>query len=444
MGLKSATFWATSGYAAQVIIKLVSNLFLTRLVLPEDYGIMAAANIIMLGAALVSEIGIRQSIIRATREVDQIALRTAFTLQVIRGVLLSILILMGAAFLYLFQADLPGVYANSLLPLVVAYIALNPLIVSFESTKIALASRKLEIGKVTTIEVVGQFSGLIVGVGLAQSGHGVWALATAPLIAAAFRAIFSHVVLSGSPDKFGFSWVYFKEYFHFGKWIFLSSLMGFLSVYGDQAFVAAWSDASYLALYSLSFFVIAIVRQFLSKFSNEVALARLSDIHRSGESIKIDYYALRKRFDFFVLFVSGALFVSGDLIIEILYDDRYSGAGGILSIMSLSLIFDRYVFLNTILMTIGRPRFIFNLNFIRCIALSFLPLYIAEYGVEDAIYFVVMYRVVPLFYMFYVKHGIGVLDLKKEALLLLFLIPGVMAGFLFQYIVVKLGLLNYV
>ena len=444
MGLKSATFWATSGYVAQVLIKLASNLLLTRLVLPEDYGIMAAANIIMLGAALVSEIGIRQSIIRATQEVDQIALRTAFTLQVLRGALLSILILMGAAFLYLFQTELPGVYANALLPLVVAYIALNPLIVSFESTKIALASRKLEIGRVTAIEVAGQFSGLIVGVGLAQSGHGVWALATAPLVAAAFRAFFSHVVLSGPQDKFGFSWKYVKEYFHFGKWIFLSSLVGFLSVYGDQAFVAAWSDASYLALYSLSFFVIAIVRQFLSKFSNEVALARLSDIHRSGGSIKSDYYDLRKKFDFFVLFVSGALFVSGEIIIEILYDDRYSGAGAILSIMSLSLIFDRYVFFNTIVMTIGRPRFIFNLNIIRCFFLSLLPLFISEYGVESAIYFVAIYRVGPLLYILYVKRGIGILDLKKEVLFLLFLIPGLAAGYLFQYIIVELGLLDYV
>src|SRR5215218_6278937 len=80
--------FAIGGHVASQAVRFASNLALQRLLWPEIFGIMALVATFQQGLAMFSDIGIGASIIQHRRGDHPEFLRTAWTLQVIRGMLL--------------------------------------------------------------------------------------------------------------------------------------------------------------------------------------------------------------------------------------------------------------------------------------------------------------------------------------------------------------------
>jgi len=58
---------------------------MTRLLVPEMFGVMAIAMMVMYGLALFSDVGLRQSIVQSRRGGEAVFLNTAWALQIMRG-----------------------------------------------------------------------------------------------------------------------------------------------------------------------------------------------------------------------------------------------------------------------------------------------------------------------------------------------------------------------
>ena len=67
---------------------LASNLILTRLLFPEAFGLMALGSVVLVGLQMFSDAGIGPSIAQSPRGDDPEFLDTAWTAQVLRGVIL--------------------------------------------------------------------------------------------------------------------------------------------------------------------------------------------------------------------------------------------------------------------------------------------------------------------------------------------------------------------
>ena len=72
-------------FGGQNVLRLGSNLILTRLLFPEAFGLMALVQVFMGGLQMFSDLGIQASIIQNSRGDDPDFLNTAWTIQVIRG-----------------------------------------------------------------------------------------------------------------------------------------------------------------------------------------------------------------------------------------------------------------------------------------------------------------------------------------------------------------------
>ena len=84
----AAGAWSLAGYAVSQVIRFGSNLIMTRLLVPEMFGVMAIATIVMVGLAMFSDLGLRQSIVQSRRGDDPAFLNTAWALQILRGLVL--------------------------------------------------------------------------------------------------------------------------------------------------------------------------------------------------------------------------------------------------------------------------------------------------------------------------------------------------------------------
>src|SRR3954451_23684420 len=78
----SGTVWSVAAYAAAMCLRLFTNIILSRMLAPENFGLMTLLNTTITGLSLFSDIGLTPNIIRSKRGDEPEFLNTAWTIQV--------------------------------------------------------------------------------------------------------------------------------------------------------------------------------------------------------------------------------------------------------------------------------------------------------------------------------------------------------------------------
>lgn len=428
--------WTIGGHVAGQVLRLGTNLVMTRLLVPEMFGIMALANVIMFGLQMFSDLGLRQNIVQSQRGNDPVFLNTAWTVQIVRGALIW-LITLGLALGIFSLAQVHwwptgSVYAEPSLPLVIACLSFNALIDGFESTKMALASRNLNFGRITLIELVCQIAGLAFMLVWAFAERSIWALVFGSIVSSLFKLFLSHTAFPGRNNRLHWDRDAFTEIFSFGKWVFFSSIVSFLAASADRFLMAGLTDPATLGLYAIALLMVGATRDVFVKLIGNVALPALGEVVRERRAdLKRVYYQLRAPLDIVTSLATGFLFLAGHLFVRALYDDRYLAAGHMFEILSLSYIELRYALVGQCFLALGKPRLLAQLTLIRLLAvLGLLPLAFSNFGFDGAVWVVTGSLLLPIPYILYLKHIHGLLDPLRELRSFWWLGFGLAAGWL--------------
>ena len=171
----------------------------------------------------------------------------------------------------------------------------------------------------------------------------IWALVFGGVVSTIVKMVLSHTLKLGFRCRFYWEKEAVYEIFHFGKWIFLSSILGFLLAQGDRVLLGLWVTPDVLGVYSIAFFLAMALKEVLKKVVSFVFYPVLSEIVRDNPNeLKNIYYKIRLKIDFISMSVAGIMFSMGHVIIDVLYDDRYQEAGWMIELLSLSIIFVGY------------------------------------------------------------------------------------------------------
>src|SRR5262245_5362607 len=230
----TASAWSLAGYGLSQAIRFGSNLLMTRLLAPEMFGVMAIAMMVMTGLAMFSDVGLKPNVIQSKRGNEPAFLNTVWTTQILRGVVLSFLgLCIGVLLAFADRIDVipkETAYADPILPYAIAILSIIAVISGFQSTKLFEASRILSIGRVTQIEFAAQIAGLLCMLIWVSVDRSIWALVAGTICSSLAMAIISHAWLPGVANRWEWDRSAFREIIQFGKWIFISSILGFLVI----------------------------------------------------------------------------------------------------------------------------------------------------------------------------------------------------------------------
>ena len=317
------------GFAAQNILRLGSPLILTRLLFPEAFGLMALVMMVIAGISLFTEFGFRGAIVASERGDEPIFLNTAFTLQIIRGAVLTLIVLLIAAPFARFyeEPELEGLLMLS---------AFIPFIHGFLSTRMATASRELLLGRLTIINIASQACGYAASILLAWMYESVWAIAVGGLVQNASLVIMSHTVIPGIRNRLAIEWESVKGLFNFGKYIFLATISYFFIAQGDKAVLGKYIPLDEFAYYNIGVSLAMVPWLFANGLNDAVVFPLFA---RKPPSADVEN---RRRFNKarfgltgFVAFGTAVLALIGIPLVEFLYDPRYHAAGPLLSLVAL-------------------------------------------------------------------------------------------------------------
>ena len=428
-----AGLWTLVGHLLTQVIRFGGNLILTRLLMPEMFGVMAIVNVIIMGISMFSDIGLNQNVIRSKQGEDPSFLNTAWTIQIIRGFSVGSLILVISVSIY--QAGKLGLIPNTLayadkdLPFLLASLSIGSFIGGFNSIHLFLLNRKLMLGKSMFIEVTSQVVGLAMIIYIAWRYHTVYALVSGSVLSSLTKMALSHLLIR---EKCRFAWHpdAVNEIKQFGKWIMVSSILGFMLAQGDRLLLGFMITPEQLGVYSVAFFLANAVREILNKLLSSVFFPVISETVRNRpERLKQVYYKIRHRVDAVAMFSAGFLYSTGNKIVELLYDDRYHEAGWMLQILALSMISTGFTLAGQCFLAQGRSMVVTLLIGIQALALYVgLPLAFKHYGLTGAIWMIAATPVIRMFISGIFMKIFFFFHITREFLMLPLLVVGAYLG----------------
>jgi O-antigen/teichoic acid export membrane protein len=434
--------WTFFGYILNQLIRLISNIILTRLLVPEMFGVMSLVSVIMVGVWLFSDFGLLQNVVRSEKGEEKEFLNTVWTVQIIRGFILSLFMLLISYLFYILNSinffPIGSAYSNQLFPGVIAVLFVNLIISGFNSTSLLVANRKLYLGRVTAIDLASQLFGIIFMIIWALFYQSIWALVFGGIVTTSLKMLFSHFVVYDSRDRLGWDWKSFSEIFHFGKWIFLSSILSFLLNQGDRILLGAFISSATLGIYSIALYLATALKLVFNKVFSAVFFPALSEVVRDNpERLLITYYGIRKHIDILSFSVSGFLFSFGGTLVNILYDERYVEAGKMLQILSLTLIsIGPTMLADQCLLALGRARLTSYLNLVQVIILySLLPTAFYFYGLDGAIWVIALYPFTKMVNSLWYMRKFNILSIRKEIRMVPVFFIGLVLGLLLSHLV---------
>lgn len=324
-----ASAWTVGGNLASVVIRLGSNLLLTRLLFPEAFGIMAIVQAVMIGIALLTDAGIEPAVIKSQRGHESIFLNTAWTLQVMQGVLIW-LVICGVSPL------VSSFYAQPILVDLLPVAGLGAILGGLTSTKFFSAARTLSIKVRVLIEVGSYAFGVLVIIVLAWTDGTIWSLVWGGLAGSLLKVLASHLLQEGSKNKIVWEWRSVKELFGFGQWVMLSSALTFLVGEGSKLLLGAFLGVKLLALFTLASTMNLVFWQIAQQLNSRVFFPAYSEVARERPE-RLRVVAARSRLFLIAPGWLVALFfvLWGDHFMWFLYDQRYAESGAILQLLAM-------------------------------------------------------------------------------------------------------------
>jgi O-antigen/teichoic acid export membrane protein len=373
--------WTVGAYGLGQLFRLVTNVALARLLAPELFGIMVIVNSLRTGIDMISDVGIAQNIVHNRNADNPDFYNTAWTIRLIRGLLLWFVCLAAAV-------PIARFYEAPILASVMPVAGLFFVLAGLGSMALPLLQRRLRYARLNAFEVFTEFVATIVHVTFAYLTQTVWALVLGGLVAFAARMAGSYFLLPGLWHRLQVSKEYAKQIFTFGKWIFLSSIVYFFSVNFDRLYLGKVATLEILGVYGIARSLSEVASSLVLRLCNYLIFPLVaSSQHVPRDRLREHVAPIRLTFLLVAAFGLSLFAALADVLVGILYDQRYQAAGWMLPVLIIGVWFGIVVSINeSTLMGFGKPSYGAVANSVKFVLLLIgLPLAFAAYGAPGAV-----------------------------------------------------------
>jgi O-antigen/teichoic acid export membrane protein len=265
--IRRAVIWRSGSQIAGQIIAWAATFLVIRILTPEDYGLFALTQVMLMLLTLLNGQGLASAVIQR-QDIDKRAMRQIFGL---------LLLLNGTlALAQIACAPLAAAYYRE--PRVADLLRVQSLIyltTPFSSLAYAQLARTLEFRRQAQVNMLSALIGAAVALGGALAGWGVWALVWAPIALFATRAlgltVAARMWLWPSFDFRGAGAIA-----RYGGLVAVGQFFGFVQSQADILVAGRWFDPHLVGVYTTALLLTQIFNNKVVPPLNEVAFAAYS------------------------------------------------------------------------------------------------------------------------------------------------------------------------
>lgn len=350
-------FWsAVDRFSAQGI-QFVFSILIARLLLPEDYGVIAMLNIFLAVSQTFIDSGFGTALIRKIDRTET-DFSTVFYFNIVVAAVFYLILFFSAPAIARF-------YDTPLLESVTKVVALNLIINSLSGIHNAKLSIGIDFKSRAKISIISSIVTGIVGLWMAYDGYGVWALIVQNLCSTAIRTVLLWVIVKWRP-RLIFSWKSFKELFSFGSKLLASGLLDTLYNNIYTLVIGKVFSPSTLGVYSKANALAQFPSSNITSVLQSVTFPVLSTIQNEDVRLENVYRRFLKLAAFVIFPMMIGLSAVADPFIRLALTDKWEGAIYLLQIICFQLMWYPIHAINlNILQVKGRSDFFLKLEIIK-------------------------------------------------------------------------------
>lgn len=281
MDVYSGVRWSAAAAWGQQAIQFSVTIVLARLLMPQDYGLLAMATVFIGFLDIFSTMGFGLAVIQR-REVNDALLSSLFYVNLAVGVLLA-LATVGIAPVCVWIYHEPRV-----LPLMAA-LSLNFVFSAPGVIPQSLLNRSMRFDRLAIVQLSTKIVGGALGIWLAASGWGVWALVWPTLfIGSATKTVLFHM-LSGWRPRLIFYWSEVRNVWNFGANVTGFSVFNYFARNADNFIIGAFLGAGPLGFYSLAYSILLKPRDAVTNVLMRVLFPAFSRMQDDDARLKAAY-----------------------------------------------------------------------------------------------------------------------------------------------------------
>ena len=234
--------WTVSTRFAIRAIGLVSIVILARLLVPEDFGLVALATLFYGLLEVMGQFSFDVVLIQ-NQSADRRHYDTAWTLSVLRNLVLAGVLVAGARYA-------AGFFEEPRLQAILYWLALAAFIEGFANIGVVDFRKELRFHKDFAFMVGAKLGMFAVAVPLAFLWRDYWAL-VAGIVAGAFAKVALGYLMH--PYRPRVSLAKWREIMGFSKWLLLNNILGFIRQRSDTLIIGKIAGAQSLGLYTIAY-----------------------------------------------------------------------------------------------------------------------------------------------------------------------------------------------
>jgi PST family polysaccharide transporter len=317
-------FWAYGSYAGGRLLSLLATAILARLLVPDQFGLVALALVFISLLETVADLGLGQALVVAKDDFEDRA-DTVFRFTVLIGLVLTLLAA-GASPLAARFFDEPEL--TKLLPI----LGLTFMLRSLGSTHYAIAQRDLDFRTRTGAEVAEVAVRGLVGVALAIAGFGAYSLVFGYLAGTLTLDIVLWALVRWRP-RLTRRRTHLREMVRFGGTLSAVNVIAALIANVDDLFVGRVLGTTALGFYTLAFRLPELLILNLSVVASRVLFPAFAAVDRAALG---QAFLMSLRYTLMVgLPLALGLAVMAEPVVMAVFGDQWGGSVGPMRVLAL-------------------------------------------------------------------------------------------------------------
>lgn len=322
-------YMAIAKYSGMVITILVSAI-LSRILTPENYGVVALATVMLTMFNLLADIGIGPAVIQ-NKTLTAEDMNSINTFNSYQGLLLSIAFFFSSPYI----ADF---YGNKDVKLICQLMSVNILIGCINAVPNNILYRQQKFKLLTIISLSTQLFGAILSITMAYHGFGAVSLIL-PGIIISIPMVFVLRHITKVHFVLKIDWNPLKRIFSFSIFQFLANVIAYISRNVDSMMVGKYIGIKPLGYYNKSFNLMLMPLQYTSGILMPVMLPVFSKYQDDTDYICNKYTQILRFFAFVGIPLSVALFFCASELILLFFGDQWGQSVPCFKILAISVPF---------------------------------------------------------------------------------------------------------
>ena len=378
-----ASLLSLGGKLAEKALGLISTLILARLLMPEDFGLVAIAWIVINLVQALTELGTADYIIQKEK-VSEDDLNTSWTL----NILMKLIVVVSLNFLAPFVSSY---YGEESLSMAIFIISIGMGFACFYNPYLNMYIRERNYSVDFRLKIITKVIGVIVTVIGAFLFKSYLALVFGHLASMSSRMVLTYVLIPYRP-KFTLKMI--KEQLRFSQWVIFRGMFGVFKTQVDTIFVSTNFGLNSVGGYHVNKYIASMPAMDIMTPLMSPLLASFSEVQGDNDRVK---YQL----SFSLIVLIGILIPSATFLYfeaaplsSILLGDKWSDFIGVFALLSLSTIYLPFYNIATAVLYIKKKiNWVFYFDVFNVICLLF---FLIVSQIDSVLYFVTVKLILDL------------------------------------------------